>query len=719
MCSSFAQPARPRSKLLAAIATTWIAVAAAALAPHGDSQAAPGAGSDATHQDAAKNSAEMAQQPPAPSPFEYPLRVRTANEPLLAEARAAIEKARVAAERFAARTNKIEDMRAKSDAWRKEVVDAYQSLEKSQMLGTELLLRGELDGRVIQNQAFVMTAALDATVAVIRPALGTPKGLVNAVSRRAQEQIPHLKQLDDLVKQRKWTTAHTKAMELLDAADEVGRLVDPKESEPVFKPIWDRLAQIEPEYWIELKPTLVPSLREEFKSIRPDLATLQQKVSSLVKSLGEKKEIRWDGLSIDGAALLVKISELWPSVDDSVSQALAVVHAIGPAAETDFKGLQADYAAAHLQALGLARELILAETATLAPADVEREYLAYLSAIPPLTSALHASPSDLMPLATPLELLAAKSPALVAKIRRYRDATDDTLRWRRRLVQRQLKKLHEQGVLDIVKLLDNPPALPGQEGPGGHKRLTQTVWTDAASCEVVGGAWTAQWRYGGATVPAARIQWRAGGDPMFIAVQTHRVRCEIPFSRKETVALVESLAKDLLVGPDRPALTLEVAMALYTATFGPYLEVAGNINAAKAENLPDRLYDLHDPLDLPALLVNKPLVPYPNFPAMIRVEFVPVWLAHDLFVWTPAPPPSSTPSPPPAQRDPVAAKSPDNPHRPADADPGVPSGKPSTPSKAGGAGATDGDTGKAPSGDTTKKGDSKPNPPPAKGGTPF
>jgi hypothetical protein len=596
-------------------------------------------------------------QPPAAGASQ----IRTANQKRYAQVKSLIEKVRQTTERVAVRANKPDELRGKTEPLRKEVSDAYRTLHQIAPIGDDLLLLGEREGEQIKKEAEALKAPLDAAVATLRPHLGSEVGLANAVSRRAKEQLGNLKQADDLIKQQKWATAHDKLRDLLNSADEVGRFVDPKEAEPLYNPIIERTVQVWPHILEEQKGRLLPALREEYAAVRPDLAALKNKLADVSRGMKEKKEIRWNDRLLPGPACLLEVAEAWRQTDRSVVQAAAVLHAIGGPAGTDQKVLQAEYEAARIQAVLLVRELVMGETATLTAGEVEGRYFGYLDAIAQFMSAVHESPDRFLPVATHLAELAARSKTLPNGIARYRAATDESLRWRRRLTQRQLRRAHQDKPPAelLAKLLTTPPARPGQQGPGGLKRVNQMSWSAQQAPEILATAWTQDWRDIAVFAQGPRAQWKTGSDPVFVSPWQGTARAEVAFPRTTLVDLGDSLAKDLLSTPARPPLTLDAALALHSATHGPYVEFGGAITTVSVANLTDRLWDQPDPSDVLGSLAAGTLISYPSYPAVVQLQVKPSWVAHDLFVWTSAPPPPPvSPPPPPAKPTPVVAETP-------------------------------------------------------------
>jgi hypothetical protein len=539
------------------------------------------------------------------------------------------------------------------------VTELFRALHQVRRHGEELLLRGELDGAAVVAEAESLKAPLDEVVAKLRPNLGTPAGLVNAMVRRAKDHLIPLKQVERLTEQESWLLAFQKIEELYESADEVGRVVEPTEAEQIYQPIIEREAKVLPGYFLVRKAAMEPSLRDEFKATRPDLDATRKKFAAVDESLKAGRLVEWNGQAAGGPDVLRAIAREWPKIDQSVSQAAAVLHAIGPAAAVELNSLNTDYQAARISAVTLVRGLVVADVAALAPADAPVRYAEYLDAIPRFMTALGESPETMLAADTALGQLAAKSPELKARVDRYRDGTSEAIRWRKRLAATYAKRMREEAAAELIaKLLESPPALPGQEGPGGLKRVNHAAWTRDQGLDALGKLWTEQWKGSAAAIEKLRVTWPTGTDPRFVAPWQRRVRVEVDFARKSLVELNQTLATDLLAGPSRPALSLDAAIALESAMFGPYQEVRGKIVAAAAENLPDRLWDVGDPVD-PLALASSSLSAYPAQPALVRVQLKPEWVCHELFVWSTAPPPpppgSMPPQPPPPPT--VASKS--------------------------------------------------------------
>jgi hypothetical protein len=641
------------------------------------------------------------------------LHVRPASKELLDQAQLSIDKIQSRAERLSNRAAKGDDLKGKSESVRKEIVELYRMVHALTVTGDELLLLGERDGELLRQRANQLIAPLDATVTSLRPFLGSPPGLINAAARRAKDQLGAIKQLDELIKRQKWTEAHQKLEDLLEAADEVGRFPERSEAEPLFRPLFDRLPEVRAGYLKEKKPTVVPALRNEFAASRPDLEQLRQQLVAVGNAAREMRELRWNDQPIDGPALVTRLADLWAPTDESVLKACAILHAIGPTAEPELRLLQSDYEAVRVEAATLVRELILADTRSCdGPAASER-YLAYLSAIPRFMTALSIAPERILSATAALNQLAAKSPEMETNVRAYRAATSEALRWRRRVAARYRQKFHEQVPAEpLAALIDHPPGrpgektgapvLPGQQSPAEQRRFTQMAWTIEQSPQWVAAQWSEQWKDTSARVTPLFIRWESNGELTFISNWHARAVAEVECSRQTLVDCIDRLTKDLLLAPNRPPITLEAALAVQTAAHGPYVELGGRLSGAVVDNIPDRLFDSHQSSDVTGAMTSGSLVAYPLMPGLVRLQFEPDWFSHDLFAeYTGAPlakSESQAPSAPPESphQPPVASTSPDP--SPA-ASPNAPTATPPAnvgPPANGAAGSTPSDSSKAP-----------------------
>jgi hypothetical protein len=164
--------------------------------------------------------------------------------------------------------------------------------------------------------------------------------------------------------------------------------------------------------------------------------------------------------------------------------------------------------------------------------------------------------------------------------------------------------------------------------------------------EFVGSVWTAHWRGVPVTAQGPVVLWLPGADAVFISPWHTRACIESPFSRPGMDEFFQGLSGDLLASPTRAPLTLEAMLAVHTAAHGPYIELGGVVTGVAVDSLPDRLWDLNHPLDVAGAMSPSSLADHPAFPALVRLQVAPVWLAHDLFVWSAPPPPAQPPQRP-------------------------------------------------------------------------
>jgi hypothetical protein len=107
-------------------------------------------------------------------------------------------------------------------------------------------------------------------------------------------------------------------------------------------------------------------------------------------------------------------------------------------------------------------------------------------------------------------------------------------------------------------------------------------------------------------------------------------------------AAVESLRSDLFVSQSYPPLSLDAALAIRNAEVGNFVSVGGRINAAQLESMITRFASLG--------LVESAIIPMGFVVSMqgegdvmtqmaMRLEIVPMWVQHEMFVAIVAPAP--------------------------------------------------------------------------------
>lgn len=626
------------------------------------------------------------------------LQVRPGSQQLFDEIQANMERIRTRTERLAQRAARGDDLKGKSDSLRKEIVDLYRAVHATELLCDDLMLRGERAGELLRDRATKLTEPLDAAVNAVRPSLGTPTGLANAATRRAKEQLGSLKQLDELVKQRKWTAAHQKLEDLFEAADEVGHFPESAEADPLWRPLNEHVPQVRTGYMAERRQTFLDALRDEYRQARPDVEALRKRLAAATESARESRDLNWDERATTGPELLATIAEQWAETDRAVLQALAVVYAIGPSANSHLHSLQSDYEAARTQAIALARELILSDARSQDSAGAEARYMAYIAVIPRFMNALHASIEQSLVPSTALNQLASRSPEFEKRVRAYRAATAGAFRWRERMARRYRDKFSEAVPAETLdKLVASPPMrsddasgaplLPGEAPRAGQRRVNQMTWSIDQSPESVAERWSKEWSGTTARFAATTVRWPNSGNPTLVTAWNGRVVGEVDYSRPTLLEPIERLAKDLLLSPSRPAISLEAAVAMHSAVHGPYLELGGTVEHATLDNLSDRLFAIHDSADVLGSLSAATLSDYPAIPALVRIQFKPNWLVHGLFAQNESAPASTATSPAVAPREPTQAQNPPPQNTPQqDVPPKSPQNQP-TPAAPTGAGA--------------------------------
>ncbi len=564
-------------------------------------------------------------------------RVRPANQPLYLESMTLSEKVQRTAEKITSRAKRPDEIKASAAPIKAECVEAFKSLFRMQLIGDELILRGEIEGWGTHETVKDLRGSLMRALIPIRANLGNPIGLVTAVDRRVKDQANSLKQLDETIKQKQWVAAHKKLTELIEEADKVGLFVDPKYSELLYAQILDRSEKVVPQYLDEQKTQQwIPSLFKEFSTLRPDLSGLQRKLEQAATELRDKNAIRWNGRSSKGPDCIQLLCLDWQAMDQKVAKALSILQAIGQPAQLEINSLAADYLAARSELIKLVSEIIHVETDVLLADEVHKTYKEYLRAIPTVVSTVRAAPEEILNLSVLLDQFAARSPETVRYVGNYKTATSEYLSWKRRLTQRYLKSIrtrHAQ-IQPLNQLLD-PRML--SSGTSDTTRIDQTMLTAQAPPDSVGLAWSKRMQGVAVTSQDANVNWLPGADPVFISKWHDRVCVEATVSRADLNATVEALSHELLAGPDAPPLTLEAVLAVHTATHGPYSELGGVVSTVTIDSLTDRLWHQSYSFDINGSMNPKSLHTQQGMPGLVRLKLTPIWLANDLNIWN-APP---------------------------------------------------------------------------------
>jgi hypothetical protein len=621
--------------------------------------AQPQEGESKAEQRPAPPAEKSGQKPEAPAPAAGSaapgIAVRPANQELLDKAARQMEallkqhdRLKAASERPAAK--------GASEALKNDVIEAFEAINRLYPLCDELVLRGEMDGIGIRNYTNSIRSQVEQLLTKLRGQMvGSQEGLQKRRDKLIKIQTAAVGKAEKLLTDQSFDKAYEQVTRLFREADEVGLFLDAEQRNPLYGQLFTLLNKVYPPYVGQLKRTLIGGLREEYSGLsseaRPDFAGFRKEFGRVISERRADGKFTWKGSERSGPEFLKQIADEWKALSRKTTKSLAVLHSIGAAAKDDFAALAGEYSQARAEILAEAPQIIAREPANLSEPEVEARYVGYIQNIPPLMSALRARPGDFQDAYRPLDKLAARSPALSARVTRYRMATGDYLRWQRRLTQKYLAAV--RGAFpapSLTQVLANPIA-PGSKDV---RFTTQSTYSLIVGAPEIAGIWNEQWAKAkiGFTVHNCVTEWLPNGEPLLISPWQQRIVVEAPAPRPLLQGFFDGLAHELLQSPQ----TLEAMFAVHTAAHGPYVEIGGIVSAVAGESLTDRLWDLSHPLDVDGAIDPRSATEYPESPALIRLVVQPVWIAHDYFIWSVPLPSPAEPSGTPAADAPTPSR---------------------------------------------------------------
>lgn len=581
-----------------------------------------------------------------------PSNVRPANRDLWDKAKKAMDKLERQYKSLKAASEK--PAKKGNEALKDDLYAAYDAIHKIDQYCDELLLRGEIDGLYVRSARDAFRAQIDQLANKLRPQMvGSQEGLAKRRGAAVKTQANALAKFDKLMEDQNIEQAHAMLMRLVNDADEIGLISEPKDAGAIYGPVFERLTKHQPAFLAHQKTTYLTSLRKEYESVRPDLAEFRKRLADAVAGRKPNGRYSWSNSELIGPELMLKLGSEWNQLGQKTAQSLAVVHSMGTPAKEELAALAAEYSAARREILEQMEQMIAAEPQSLTEKEVEARYIGYLQNLPLVMSYLRASPADLQGTVAPLDRLAGRSQVLAATVERYRHATSDYLRWQKRLSRRYLAEVRRAfPIPPLAPLLTTPPPSLADKGA---KAPVHTHYSFQVSAPQLGGYWAHHWRKAGFTVTGPVSLWLNESQPVVVSSWQQRVAVESPVAADVLNGYFQGLANELLAGP----ITIEAMLAAHTARYGPYVELGGIVADVGGDGLTDRLWDLQNPFDVPGALDPRSLAEFPDFPAHIRFILQPFWLAHEYFVWAvphpPAPPPEPSSNAPRSETAPQAA----------------------------------------------------------------
>jgi hypothetical protein len=271
--------------------------------------------------------------------------------------------------------------------------------------------------------------------------------------------------------------------------------------------------------------------------------------------------------------------------------------------------------------------VISADAQRASAAEATTLYLEYLDRLPPLIARGNvAALVDLF--RTPLDQLAARSPELQSEIQTYRYCTEDLLRWRRRTTQAYVRTRLETypGLETVIQANCKGPGEPAllQRVHTGQVR----AWLSRPVPELIEYA-----REAFMDKPASLKDLRYTSSYAISVDAENRAVAYVPVTPDTTQSARASLADDLFATGVLKPLSIEAAVALYTAEAGDLAGTGGVVYHIGLTSIPS-IY-MSQTSDNRALVRLGPLreekLPWRINDLMLMFAVKPSWVAHTHF----------------------------------------------------------------------------------------
>lgn len=400
--------------------------------------------------------------------------------------------------------------------------------------------------------------------------------VIKTITKSAKGKEKALAKVDKLLQEQKWEEALDAAFKLIDELDAQGGWVGGPALETPYSPFNKRVQDATPKVFAAWKDQNKLETEESLKAAGVDFNGLIDAINAAANSLQSSGQATIDGNAMDGPTALGALGKKWFAQQGAAVKYRGIALSEGavqgggapPAAVGKFESEHKQFVQLMIQGLG---KLIDADAARATPQDAERLYADYLRQCTVLTDYC-LDQSFQKGVEPALERLAARSPELLNKVKSYRNATSDLLRWKERIANLQERQLQTQyPPLEQVAssgLTRTPPAagmLDAGPAKTGFKFLTSA---DRIVQDCSG-------KLADQKVSVSKLLPDGNGGQNLVS--QYRSRCIGQFAGQASFASQRGgLQSELMVTDALPPLTLET----YMAVNGTAIESAGGtINA--------------------------------------------------------------------------------------------------------------------------------------------
>jgi hypothetical protein len=528
----------------------------------------------------------------------------------------------------------------------RELGRTHLALLQMGRLGGRLVLLGEPAGADYQARANVLRQGLNKIIPAYRSTrLG--QAFIETIRLQIRKQAPvrmkTLVKVQELANQQKWEQAEDVLYELLDMLETGTVFLTSAEHQSIYEPFDEVRAAVDRAMFRIRKVQANDILSQSRQAQTPDFAAVDAQMKAAARALATSAQVPWAEESLTGPELVDRFGQKWREIQVKSLRCQALDWAMQSGASEMYEeegegdpssaerdritGPMRQFTASVEQAIAQA---IDADAQRASAEEAVRLYHEYLSVLAPL--ARQAERSGLASVVEPpLKNLASKSDAFAQEVAAYQAATDELLRWRRRVAAGRAAA-QAAGYPAVEK-----PFFEATRNNGEYKGLFPERDADprfpalqASAPQVMP---VATERLMGQAVAVHDVVRLPGQSRAAIARHRMRTYANLP-TGLNVASELDSLKFDLMVGNTANPLTLAAMQSLTSAERGDFSAVGGTISGIHLESLITRFASLPEPAAvlMPLGVLPREDVEYRLHAQMLmRFDIQPQWAQHDHF----------------------------------------------------------------------------------------
>lgn len=440
---------------------------------------------------------------------------------------------------------------------------------------------------------------------------------LTAESSKGQRQ---LKKLGDWYKQGKVDLAEKGLYSIIEEMDPYSVWLDGSARSAAYNPFSAALRAVDEAMRKQRQEEAANVLDDLREQQLPDYEAFNTAAKTAIESVRSTGQASWNQQTLDGPDLVKALGQAWRELHNQTAQCRAVDWARnqkqGTAPPSELDKLIEAHNQFNRTAANLIAEVVAADTAR-ANADIAVQlYPRYLAALSSLAMATGDELGFMKTVQPAVHALAEKSPALAGKVEAYQQATDEVLRWRRRVAEAQLRR--QASSLKPLEVVFAEAAksddmqnrlLPKNTVSSEEAQLLEAapVVVRDMSPKLIG-------QQALVTDVTPHADQDRSQSRYFLRQYANLPRVEFPEKK------LDALRDDLLLGSNQPPLSLEAALAVSSVQAGDAQAAGVEIEGVHLDSLIVHF------LSLPASATCLPVGPLPSEPARMNpVDQVLMW----------------------------------------------------------------------------------------------